>query len=284
MDRIPVARRPCPPTKDSYLCRRAGTPAPPEIGRIPATPRSRTDRQRRSSGRSDRPERSPRPDRRRSSCPPRSPGRGPRPCAGSRSSRAPIVGTSNRMSCWGLATLTSVQPPARQSGPRARCSGRCPRSPRRRGRPRSLTATLWPTSSRPISLASSQPNSMSFISAADGAAAGQDSVLSRAAPGNSPGPRRTSSRPARTRRSRRAGSSRPACRSMLAIPHRHHPQSGMSWTTRNGRVHHVLRDLARHHDPLGAHAAGTRGSSRRASRRRRPRTSRRATRSSSLAS
>ena len=41
----------------------------------------------------------------------------------------------------------------------------------------SLTATDWPTSSRPISLARSQPNSMSLRSPGVGAPAGENAVF-----------------------------------------------------------------------------------------------------------
>ena len=89
----------------------------------------------------------------------------------------PMVGTSNRMSCCGLATLTTVKPPARQSAPARRMHSSVPSTASTASTAWSLTATLWPMSSRPISLAIRQPKSMSFHCQADGPRRGELSLV-----------------------------------------------------------------------------------------------------------
>ena len=70
----------------------------------------------------------------------------------------PIVGTSKRMSWFGLATLTSVQPPCGHSSPARSISLSVPSIASTAMISRSFTATAWPMSSAAICLASGQAN------------------------------------------------------------------------------------------------------------------------------
>ena len=117
------------------ICPRAGRP-----GRSP-------------SARSGRPGQWFLPGRAGWSDPPRRPARRPPArCIASTVSR-PTVGTSKRVSCRGLATFTTTKPPALHNWPARTIAWSVPSMASTASTAFSLTATLWPMSSRPISRA-----------------------------------------------------------------------------------------------------------------------------------
>ena len=77
----------------------------------------------------------------------------------------PIVGMSNRRSCWGFATFTTTMPPVGQRRPARRMHSSVPSIASSAIGARFFTTTVCPMSSRPSSLASRQPKITSCSSA-----------------------------------------------------------------------------------------------------------------------
>jgi len=76
--------------------------------------------------------------------------------------RRPITGTSNRMSCLGLATFTKISPSS-QKVPARRMQASVPSTASNARTTWSLTQTVCPRSNPASDLAIRKPNSMSFF-------------------------------------------------------------------------------------------------------------------------